>query len=128
MEETELEKKQSEVRKLGTIRLQGKDYLQVAHRVLLFRLEHPNDAILTEFTTVAETVLCTCRIARDGNIVSTAHKSVQPGGEGPAGKYPMEMAETGAIGRALNLCGYGTLSGDLDEGDQIADAPQKSRW
>lgn len=36
-----------------------------------------------------------------------------------------EKAETGAIGRALAHCGYGTqFAPDLDEGERIVDAPQ----
>ena len=33
-------------------------------------------------------------------------------------------AETGAVGRALAMCGYGTLQApEFDEGERIADAP-----
>jgi hypothetical protein len=36
----------------------------------------------------------------------------------------MEKAETGAIGRALAMCGYGTLQApEFDEQDRLADAP-----
>ena len=37
----------------------------------------------------------------------------------------MEKAETGSIGRALALLGYGTqfCADELDEGDRIVDAP-----
>lgn len=125
----ELRKRQ--VRELGTLKLQGKDYLQVAHRVLIFRTDHPTASIRTSFEPVGEFLVARAEvISADGDLWSTAIKSVQPGGKGPAAKYPLEMAETGAIGRALGLCGYGTLSGDLDEGDQIADAPQdtKRKW
>ena len=116
------------IRDLGTIKLQGKEYLQVAHRILLFRLEHPEASIRTQYEKVGETDVATCQVvASDGKLLAQAHKSVQLNGKGPAGKYPLEMAETGAIGRALGLCGYGTLSGDLDEGDQIADAPQSTK-
>jgi hypothetical protein len=39
----------------------------------------------------------------------------------------MEKAETGALGRALALIGYGTqfCADDLDEGDRIVDSPVK---
>jgi len=118
------------LRKLGTISLQGKDYLQVAHRILLFRLQHPGAGIRTGFETIGETAVAVCQVVdASGKLLAIAHKSVQSGGRGPAAKYPLEMAETGAIGRALGLCGYGTLSGDIDEGDQIADAPQTAgKW
>jgi hypothetical protein len=36
----------------------------------------------------------------------------------------IEKAETGAIGRVLALCGYGTLQApEFDEQDRLADAP-----
>ena len=36
----------------------------------------------------------------------------------------IEKAETGAIGRALAMCGYGTLQApEFDEQDRLADAP-----
>ena len=36
----------------------------------------------------------------------------------------IEKAETGAVGRALAMCGYGTLQApEFDEGERIADAP-----
>ena len=36
----------------------------------------------------------------------------------------IEKAETGAIGRALAMCGYGTLQApEFDEGERIADSP-----
>ena len=106
------------------LKLQGKDYLPVAPRVVLFRAEHPDHSILTETRTVAEDVYVFAAITNEkGFTLATAHKRVRKDARGPAGQWPLETAETGAIGRALALCGYGTLSGDLDEGDELADAP-----
>lgn len=124
---------QRELRKAGTINLQGKDYLQVAYRVKLMRLEHPEWSILTSFENLKfgeEVVLVArcCILGDRSHTLATAHKTVVRGGRGPAGKFPLEMAETGAIGRALAACGFGTLSGDLDEGEQLADAPTKRSW
>ena len=40
----------------------------------------------------------------------------------------IEKAETGAIGRALAMCGYGTLQApEFDEQDRLADAPIEKR-
>jgi hypothetical protein len=53
--------------------------------------------------------------------IVTAHKREDSKG------FPdhMEKAETGAVGRALLLLGYGTqfALADLDEGDRLADSP-----
>jgi hypothetical protein len=112
----------------------GKEYLQVAHRIVWFRSEHSDWLIETSNKIIGERHYMSCKIMRpifdkDGtevglHPVATANKEIKfEGGKGASAAYPVETAETGAIGRALGLCGYGTLSGDLDEGDQIADSP-----
>ena len=106
------------------MKLQGKDYLPVAPRVVMFRQEHPDYSILTETKEVAgDAYVYAAVLDAKGFTLATAHKRVRKDAKGPAALWPLETAETGAIGRALALCGYGTLSGDLDEGDQLADAP-----
>lgn len=105
------------------LKLKGKDYLPVAPRVVMFRKDHPSATITTDTKQVGEDWYVFAAVAVDGNLLATAHKRVRHGNRGPAGDFPVETAETGAVGRALALCGYGTLSGDLDEGEEIADAP-----
>ena len=40
----------------------------------------------------------------------------------------IEKAETGAIGRALAMCGYGTLQApEFDEQDRLADTPVEKK-
>lgn len=134
----EATKKESKaaIKKAQTINLQGKDYLQVQGRILMFRTDYPTGQIVTEFLTLGTSDdpvrVAKAAVVLDEKVVAIGHKSVQSGGRGPAAKFPLEMAETGAIGRALGLLGYGTLSGDFDEvaGDQIADAPvdPKRKW
>lgn len=105
------------------VKLQGKDYLPVAARVVWMRQDHPDWSIMTEPVIIGEALYMRATVTGDGSILATAHKAVA-GRKGPGAAYPVEAAETGAVGRALGLCGYGTLSGDLDEGDEIADTPQ----
>jgi hypothetical protein len=59
--------------------------------------------------------------AKGMNMVSSAHKKETRGGFDDF----IEKAETGAIGRALALAGFGTqfLADELEEGDRLADAP-----
>jgi hypothetical protein len=55
-----------------------------------------------------------------GTVIATARKKETEIG------FPdyIEKAETGAIGRALAMCGYGTLQAlECDEQDRLADAP-----
>lgn len=106
------------------MKLQGKEYLPVAPRVVLFRAERPEWTIMTSTANVGDDVYVKATVVNDKDkIMATAHKRVRKDAKGPAALWPLETAETGAIGRALALCGYGTLSGDLDEHDELADAP-----
>lgn len=104
---------------LQLIDLKGKAYLPVAQRLVWLREEKPEWSIETGFDAdlgYAKAIIKT----EDGRILATAHKSITKGKN-----YPLETAETGAIGRALALCGYGTQNAgdDLDEGEELADAP-----
>lgn len=112
--------------------LKGKIYLQVAHRIVWFREEHPLGRIDTE-----------CVEKTDNYVIYKATISIiVPSDPGNATyEYTKlsdavkqeyfenfadahEKAQTGAIGRALALIGYGTqFTSDLDEGERLADAP-----
>jgi hypothetical protein len=109
----------------GTIDLKGQDYTQVNARVLAFRLNNPQACIETVIVPVGDKFYVKAVISEDGTPYATAHKEIKFGvtGKSAAAMYPLETAETGAMGRALNVCGYGTLAGDLNEEDQISDAP-----
>lgn len=108
---------------LPLMNLQGKDYLQVAHRLVWFREEHPDWRVQTDLHTFnAQYALVKASILdQSGNVLSQAYKTQLASGF----KNFLEKAETGAIGRALALVGYGTqFCGDeFDEGEDIADAP-----
>lgn len=106
---------------LPLIDLKGKPYLQVAHRLVWMREEHQDWSIETEING-DETVTIAKAIIKDatGRIIATAHKREHK----VHFQDHAEKAETGAIGRALALCGYGTqFAPDMDEGDRIVDSP-----
>jgi hypothetical protein len=105
------------------IKVQGnRPYLPVAARLVWFRQEHPDWGIDTrpvtldlerQFAIFEATVYNS-----DGKLMARGTK-----GEGVRG-FPdyIEKAETGAIGRALAVCGYGTqFAPDLDEIGQVSD-------
>lgn len=108
---------------LPVLDMRGKPYLQVAHRLVWFREECPKHSIETEFVVTAPTEAMARAVIKDeaGRILATAHKTENKQG------FPdfFEKAETGAIGRALALIGFGTqFCGDeLDEKDRLADSP-----
>jgi hypothetical protein len=118
------------------IRLQGgKYYLPAAYRVVWFRDEFPDWGILTEITEGGQeagfaTVKATIFNA-EGRLIATGHKT-ETRQDFPAGW--VEKAESGAVSRALALCGFGTqFMPELDDdGSRPADSPQpisgRSDW
>lgn len=113
--------------KLPLMSLKGKDYLQVAHRLVWFREEHPLGKIQTEavFSDETRAVFKATVSVPDLNSgawleLSSGHKSEQKGRFADF----LEKAETGAIGRALAVAGYGTqFEPEFDEEDRIVDSP-----
>jgi hypothetical protein len=111
---------------LPLMNLKGKDYLQVAYRIVWFREEEPQSGIETKYLILeADRAVCQATITRDGKVVAMATKSEDRKGFADF----IEKSETGAIGRALALLGYGTqfTLPDLDEGDRLADSPVQAR-
>jgi len=102
--------------------IKGKPYLQVAHRLVWFREERPTWGI----ETVAEEVTQTNARYRayikneEGRIIASATKQEDKTGFADF----VEKAETGSIGRALAMCGYGTqFAPELEEGERLVDSP-----
>lgn len=108
---------------LPLLNLKGKEYLQVQHRLVWMREEHPDWSISTSYVSVNEKEAFARAEIRDGEgkLLATAHKTETAAG------FPdyIEKAETGSIGRALAYCGYGTqfCADELDEGKRLADSP-----
>lgn len=108
---------------LPILNLRGKEYLKVKYRLVWFREDHPDWSIETELMSVTDVSAYARATIRDeaGRIIATSHKFERIKG------FPdfIEKAETGAIGRALALIGYGTqfCADELDEGPRIVDAP-----
>lgn len=112
---------------LPLLNLKGKDYLQVAHRLVWF------NEVAERFTMSTELLICTddqtvakatiTQFDKDGNplksVTATKRETKKDFSD------HTEKAETGAIGRALALMGYGTqfALADLDEGSRLADSP-----
>lgn len=118
--------KTSKGTELPLLNLRGKEYLEVKYRLVWFREDHPDWSIETELVSVTDVSAYAKATIRDdkGRIIATSHKFESIQG------FPdfIEKAETGAIGRALALIGYGTqfCADELDEGKRIVDAPVQS--
>jgi hypothetical protein len=98
------------------------DYLPVAARIAWFRKDHPYWSIMTKVEKWGDKAVVMKATIKDmlGTVIATARKKETEVG------FPdyIEKAETGAIGRALAMCGYGTLQApEFDEQDRLADSP-----
>jgi hypothetical protein len=113
--------------KLPIMNLKGRDYMMVAHRIVWFRETYPLGTILTEAVKIEnDYAIFKAVIAipdATGNLVRLATATKKEDQKG----FPdfIEKAETGSIGRALALAGFGTQFSipELDEGDRLADSP-----
>ncbi len=114
--------------RLGSGR-QSKDYLSVAGRLWWFRQEHSDWGIVTNpvdiNTEKQYAIFASSVFNADGKLMATGTKMETARG---FADY-IEKAETGSVGRALILCGYGvdSVGSDLDEGERYADAPQPAQ-
>jgi hypothetical protein len=112
---------------LPILNLRGKDYLQVMHRLVWFREDRPVWGIETEILAHDDKGAIARAVIKDeqGRVVAVSHKTETAQG------FPdfIEKSETGAIGRALALIGYGTqfCADELDEGERIVDSPATNK-
>jgi hypothetical protein len=111
---------------LPLMSLKGKPYMQVAHRLVWLTEEVPSYETSTEFLSLSEEMTVakvTVTIFKDGGVL----KKVSATKRETKKDFPdhTEKAETGALGRALALAGYGTqfAIADLDEENRLADSP-----
>lgn len=112
---------------LPLMNLKGKEYLLVAHRLVWLVEEADSYSITTEFLKLEEDYAIARTILtiydKDGKAIKSATATKKETKK----DFPdfVEKAETGSLGRALSMCGFGTQFSlpDLDEGDRIVDAP-----
>jgi hypothetical protein len=114
--------------KKHVIRVQGgREYLPVAYRLVWFRDEHPDWGIDTKPILLdAEKGIAVFQAAihnPEGRLMSSGTKMESARNFGDF----VEKAETGAIGRALGVLGYGTqFAPEFDERDRLVDSPVSS--
>jgi hypothetical protein len=116
--------------KLPIMNLKGKDYMMVAYRIAWFRETHPYGVISTEALKITDSEAIFKAYISVPNaqgtltLIATATKREDVNGFADF----IEKAETGSIGRALALAGFGTQFSlpELDEGTRLADSPLES--
>lgn len=112
---------------LPLIQLKGKDYLMVAHRLVWFNEVAERFRVETDFLLINDEQSVARAKVTVFNNEGVEIKSSTATKRETKKDFPdhTEKAETGAIGRALALMGYGTqfAIADLDEGSRLADAP-----
>lgn len=106
----------------------GRTYLPVAWRLVWFREEHPDWGIVTEPLDINHekqyAVFRATIFNAEGKIMATGTKKEDVKGFGDW----TEKAETGAVGRALAMCGYGTqFEPDMDDAPRPGAGPQEER-
>ncbi|MCW5933987.1 MAG: hypothetical protein KIT45_06755 [Fimbriimonadia bacterium] len=102
----------------------GQEYLPVSARLVWFRDERPEWSIETEphLIDLDKRVAVFRSTVRDeqGRVIATATK-METGSD--FGDF-LEKAETGSVGRALAMCGFGTqFAPELLEGERLVDSP-----
>jgi len=104
---------------LKTIKLQGKDYVQVAERIRYFRENYKDGRIVTSQQILGDRVVFTANIYIGDSLVSTAHSA-----KNITAEFNLEKAETRSIGRALGIFGIGIDCGvsTYDEAREYFDA------
>lgn len=94
----------------------GREYLPVSARLIWFRSEHPDWGILTEMIEINHekqyAIFRATIFNEEGRLIATATKKEDVRG---FGDY-IEKSETGSVGRALAMCGYGAqFAPELEE-------------
>ena len=112
---------------LPLIQLKGKDYLLVGHRLVWLSEEAERYEVFTEFPLLNdEQTVARATVTLLDERGQTLRKASATKRETKKDfSDHTEKAETGALGRALAMLGFGTqfAQQDLDEGDRLADAP-----
>jgi len=102
--------------------LRGKEYLEVKWRLVWFRDERKDGAILTDVVST-NPLMVKATIMDGSKVLATGYGTAQVKAAAVWNGREVEKAETAAIGRALAHAGYGTQFTDEDEGEHLADSP-----
>jgi hypothetical protein len=112
---------------LPTIKIQGKDYVQVKDRVLAFNEMYEKGSIVTEITYDGDMVRCKAVVRPDFeqmNRVFVGHSEELRGSTNINKTSATENCETSAVGRALAMMGIGVIE-SIASADEVIKAKNK---
>ena len=93
-----------------TVKIQGKEYMEVAERLSIFREKHPSGQIVTEILSMESGIITMkASVLIDGVILATGHAQEKEGSTFINKTSYIENCETSAVGRALGIFGIGLL-------------------
>jgi len=93
-----------------TVKIQGKEYMEVAERLSIFREKHPSGQIITEIVSLESGIVTMkASVIIDGVIIATGHAQEKEGSTFINKTSFIENCETSAVGRALGIFGIGLL-------------------
>ena len=106
----------------GIVSIHGREYRTVAHRVNLFRKEHPDWGIVTEVISIDNdrVVMAAVIVSEDGRTISTGYAEEVRASSKINKTSALENAETSAVGRALAF--YGLAGTEIASADEVANA------
>lgn len=110
-------------KKLATIPIKGKDYVQVNERVKAFRAVCPDGCIETEMVMYeAGRVMFKATISdEEGNVLATGYSEEKEGSTMINKTSFVENCETSAVGRALGFAGIG-IDASMASAEEVATA------
>ena len=113
---------------LPTIKLKGKDYVQVKDRIIFFNETYPNGQITTKIVSVIDSKMVRFRATVQPD-VSNPRKFVAHSFGTIDEVKAFEKLETVAVGRALALMGIGIVESiaSADEMDRFNNKPQNTQ-
>ena len=105
-------KKLEEINKrLKTIDIKGKDYIEVNQRILAFQEMFENGSITTDIIKMEDGIVTIkATISVDDKIVATGHAQEKESGSFINKTSYIENCETSAVGRALGMLGIGATN------------------
>ena len=115
-------------KKLTTVDIKGKEYVEVNKRIMAFRELYPDGAIINEIVSnVDGVVIIKSTVMCGAEILATAH-AYEKEGAGFINKTSyIENCETSAVGRALGMCGIG-VDTSVASYEEVANAVKQQEF